>query len=149
MIFLTVEQVIEQHNTVLDDTGVGLEGIKDRGLLESAVYRAEQRYSFDDSLDAATIASMVCFGIAKAHAFHDANKRTAAFCCELFLDLNDLELDLTDDEILGLILDLVNDEIKEEDFATTIRPHLVPVLQPTADLEAEQIESDTPALSGP
>ena len=80
MIFLEIEDVLEIHREQIDAYG-GDAGIRDRGLLESAV--AQVSATFDAELlhgDLAGVAAAYLFHIAKNHAFVDGNKRTALAC---------------------------------------------------------------------
>ena len=133
MLFLTVAQVVEIHDQILEATGIGLPGIKDANILASGVDRAETRSYYDPKADAASLAAALCFGIAQAHGFHDANKRTAAFCCELFLDINGLGIDLSDQQFADMIVDLVAGEMNEEDFAAELRPLLKAISEPIVE----------------
>ncbi|WP_062120430.1 type II toxin-antitoxin system death-on-curing family toxin [Aureimonas sp. AU40] len=139
MIFLTVEQVIGAHDMILEATGIGVPGVKDANTLASGVDRAETRAYYNESADAASLAAAVCFGIAKAHGFNDANKRTAAFCCELFLNLNGLDLDLSDNLFEDMIVNLAAGALNEEGFANMIRP----LLRPASD-DLEEVEDHAP-----
>lgn len=100
-VFLTVEDVIQIHREELAEFG-GLEGIRDRGGLESAVaqppIRFGRRFAHKDEFE---MAAAYAFHICRNHPFVDGNKRTALSSCLTFLQLNgivieDLECDLYD-----------------------------------------------------
>lgn len=64
----------------------GLEGLRDKGLLESALARPRQAVAYASiQPDAAHIAAEICFGLTKNHAFLDGNKRTAFLTATTFL----------------------------------------------------------------
>ena len=90
-IHLTVAQVTEIHAAVLEEFG-GLAGIKDQGLLESAV-AAPQATVFGQSpfADLAEVAAAYLFYLCRNHPFHDGNKRTAMAAAIVFLRLNGVE----------------------------------------------------------
>ena len=86
--FLTVEQVIEIHDVFLEDYG-GLPGIRDKGLLISAV-QMPRSYVFGEYLHKSIYdqASAYVFHIVQNHPFNDGNKRTGALTAILFLEEN-------------------------------------------------------------
>ena len=76
------------HQRHLAEHG-GLSGIRDDGLLVSALARPRQLWHYANPLpDLCALAAAYAFGLSKNHAFLDGNKRTAAIACELFLNLN-------------------------------------------------------------
>jgi death-on-curing protein len=85
-IFLTHETVREIHRYSLQEHG-GLDGLRDPGLLESALMQPEAAYFYGQG-DLAAIAAAYAFHIAQNQPFTDGNKRTAITCALTFLDLN-------------------------------------------------------------
>ncbi len=88
--FLTFEQVIGLHNLQIDQFG-GLHGVKNEGLLLSALGQAES--GFGDQYfhkDLYEMAAAYLFHLVKNHAFHDGNKRIAALTAAVFLEVNGL-----------------------------------------------------------
>ncbi|NUM45289.1 MAG: type II toxin-antitoxin system death-on-curing family toxin [Anaerolineales bacterium] len=85
--WLPKDLVLAVHNRQLAEHG-GATGVRDAGLLESALARPQNLFAHGES-DAAALAGAYAFGIARNHPFVDGNKRTAAVACELFLALND------------------------------------------------------------
>ena len=86
--FLSVENVLAIHSNTLENEG-GLPGIRDVGLLESAVAMPRSTFGgayLHDGL--AAMAAAYLYHICQKHAFVDGNKRTGAFACVLFLFLN-------------------------------------------------------------
>jgi death on curing protein len=71
--FLDVERIIEIQAQLIDDYG-GSHGLRDAGLLESALARAEGTVRYGEHVTAAGIAASVSFGLIKNHAFVDGNK---------------------------------------------------------------------------
>lgn len=88
--FLSVEDVLAIHEDTIHHEG-GLSGIRDLGLLTSAVMMPQQQFAgsyLHDSLPA--MAAAYLYHIAQNHAFHDGNKRTAVLSALVFLDVNDV-----------------------------------------------------------
>ncbi|MXW46394.1 MAG: type II toxin-antitoxin system death-on-curing family toxin [Gammaproteobacteria bacterium] len=87
MLFLSVDEAIEIHERLIERFG-GSPGIRDRGLLESALYRPQTGYYEDlPALAAALFQSLLM-----NHAFVDGNKRAAFFMTDTFLRLNGWKL---------------------------------------------------------
>ncbi len=91
MRFLSVDDVLAIHeNTIAREGGLG--GLRDAGLLESAVLMPQQQFGGEYlHPDLPAMAAAYLFHIAQNHAFHDGNKRTAALATLVFLSLNDVE----------------------------------------------------------
>lgn len=104
----------------------GSPGIRDEGMLESALARAQQKWHYDRNTDFANLAAAYAFGIAKNHPFVDGNKRAALIAAYVFLSLNDLDLEAPEPEAVALILGTADGSISEEELAAWIRSHLIP-----------------------
>jgi death-on-curing protein len=98
----------------------GLHGIRDQGMLESALGRPQQLYAYG-SPDLCAMAAAYAFGLAKNHPYLDGNKRTAAITCELFLNLNGIEFSVDEVAKYPHYLALASGEHTEESFATWLR----------------------------
>jgi len=114
--------VIAAHNEQLAEHG-GAAGIRDAGLLESALARAENLAAYGDP-DVAALAAAYGFGIARNHPFVDGNKRAALVATELFLALNGFDLVVGDVECVVTILALAAGELDEAEFAGWLRTHI-------------------------
>jgi death-on-curing protein len=101
-------------------------GIRDEGLLESALTRPQQKWHYEPGADLATLAAAYAFGIAKNHPFVDGNKRAALVAAYTFLAINDLELEAPEPEAVNAILGTADGSRSEEDLASWIRSHLTP-----------------------
>lgn len=101
-------------------------GIRDEGLLESALARPQQKWHYEAQADLATLAAAYAFGVAKNHPFIDGNKRAALVAAYTFFAINDFELEAPETEALSMILGLADGSIPEEDLASWIRSHLIP-----------------------
>ncbi len=100
--------VLALHDEQIAEHG-GLAGIKDEGLLESALARPENLYAYGKP-DIIELAAAYGFGIARNHAFVDGNKRTSLVVTELLLDLNGWELTATDAEVVRVWMALADSQ---------------------------------------
>ncbi len=121
-VWLRCELVIAIHDEQIRLFG-GPAGLRDMGLLESALARAPNKWSYGEK-DPAALAATNAFGIARNHPFLDGNKRTSLLSMITFLGLNDLEFDASDSEAVVMILGLASGEIEEEGLARWIRDRL-------------------------
>ncbi|WP_288703808.1 type II toxin-antitoxin system death-on-curing family toxin [uncultured Clostridium sp.] len=123
MIRLSKEQVILLHQRLIETTG-GSSGIRDEGMLESALSNPFQ--SFGDvelypSIQAK--AAQLCFGIVKNHPMIDGNKRLGTHVMLVFMALNGYELSYTQQELSSTILDLAAGKIGFETILQWIISH--------------------------
>lgn len=88
-VFLSHDTVREIHRCSLQQHG-GLDGLRDPGLLESALMQPEAAYYYGQG-DLPAIAAAYAFHIAQNQPFTDGNKRTAITCALTFLDLNGID----------------------------------------------------------
>ena len=123
MIRLSKEQVILLHQRLIETTG-GSTGIRDEGMLESALSNPFQ--SFGDvelypSIQAKS--AQLCFGIVKNHPMIDGNKRLGTHVMLVFMALNGYELLYTQQELSNTILDLAAGKIGFETILQWIISH--------------------------
>lgn len=121
-IWVTLEVAKAAHAEQLAEHGGG-EGVRDEGLLESAMARPLNLAAYGEP-DAAELAAAYAYGIARNHPFVDGNKRTAAVVSEAFLVLNGYALRATDAELVVAFLALAAGELSEEELADWFRGHL-------------------------
>ena len=124
--FLDRAIILAVHEEQLAQHGGGV-GLRDDGLLESALARPENLAAYDVDADAAALAASYAFGIAKNHPFIDGNKRTAFVAMELFLMDNGFVLTASDEDALMTMLRLAAGEMSEEEYAAWIRPKIVQI----------------------
>jgi death-on-curing protein len=108
MILLTVNEIVVLHDQLINETG-GSSGIRDMGLLESAIYSAIQ--SFDDIEVYPTIkekSARFAFAITQNHPFVDGNKRIGIFVMLMSLRLNNITLKYTQQELIELGLGIAS-----------------------------------------
>jgi len=104
----------------------GTSGVRDRGLLESALARPQNLVAYGDP-DLADLAVAYAAGIARNHPFVDGNKRTAWVVAESFVELNGREIDADDASLYPEMLGLAEGRIEEKEFAAWLRPRLAPL----------------------
>jgi death on curing protein len=109
------------HDEQLSEHG-GSAGLRDEGLLESALGRPQNLASYGKP-DVAACAASYGFGLARNHPFLDGNKRSAFVAVELFLDLNAFALEASDADCVITMLQVAEGSMSEEDFAGWIRRH--------------------------
>ena len=106
----------------------GREGMRDEGLLDSALMRPKNILAYadaDNPPDAAALAASYGVGLAKNHPFVDGNKRAAFLAVGLFLYLNGLRLQATQTDATLTMLAVAAGDITEEAFAAWLREHAV------------------------
>jgi death on curing protein len=114
--------VLAIHDEQIAEHG-GADGIRDIGLLESALHRPRRLLDYGKP-DLADLAACYAYGIASNHAFVDGNKRTSAVVTRLFLRLNGAALDASDADKLEVWVALGAKQISEADLAAWIRQRL-------------------------
>jgi death-on-curing protein len=113
------EALLRLHAMSLVQFG-GLAGLRDEGLLDSALSRPEQLANYATP-DMADIAAAYAFGLAKDHPFVDGNKRSAFLALGLSLRLNGYRLTASQPEATQTILMLAGADLSEEALATWVR----------------------------
>lgn len=112
------------HERQLAEHG-GSGGVRDEGLLESALARPEQLHADGDPPpDLADLAASLAYGLARKHPFVDGNKRTAHVCYRVFLALNDIALVASDEDKYVAMLALAEGTLPEAEFAQWLRQHI-------------------------
>jgi len=116
------QSIILLHAESLAQHG-GSSGIRDAGLLDSALARPINKWNYNSEVDLAALAAAYGFGLARNHAFVDGNKRIAFIATALFLRLNGYRLSSDPLDEIQTMLSLAAREISEADFAVWIRNH--------------------------
>lgn len=118
--WLAKTDIIELHDYVLARTG-GSPGLRDDGLLESALARPFNRWSYEGAIDIRDLAAAYAVGLSKNHPFVDGNKRAAFLGMGLFLELNGWRLTAADDDAIATFYALAAGEADEPTLAAWIR----------------------------
>ena len=108
------------HSETLAQHG-GLPGVRDHGLLESALARPRNLHAYEPESDLDRLAAAYGFGLARNHPFNDGNKRSAFLAIGLFLEINGRELIADPVEAIAVILNLSEGSLSEPDLARWIR----------------------------
>lgn len=120
-IWLTVQDVVGLHSEQLAIFG-GPAGIRDQGLLESALSRPVNRWNYGES-DLAVLAAAYAFGIVKNHPFVDGNKRASFAALMVFLRINEIAFAPDIAVATAAVVALAAGEIDETGFARWIRDY--------------------------
>jgi death-on-curing protein len=118
-LWLTREIVVAIHDEQLTIHG-GASGLRDEGMLESALQRPRNRWSYENG-ELPELAAAYAFGIARNHPFVDGNKRTSLLALYTFLGINDLDFVVPEAEAAAIILALAAGEVGEEGLTRWIR----------------------------
>ena len=102
----------------------GLAGLRDEGLLEAALARPRQLWSYGESIDVAALAAAYAYGIARNHPYNDGNKRIAFVVAAVFAELNGYRLDAPESEVVDAMLKLAAGAIEEAALAEWLRDRL-------------------------
>ncbi len=114
--------VLALHDEQIAEHG-GQEGLRDDGLLESALMRPINQANHGNP-SAAVLAAAYAYGLAKNHPFFDGNKRTALVAAELFLNLNGYELLADDAACLGTFLALADGTLSEKELSSWLEENV-------------------------
>ena len=104
----------------------GLLGIRDENALESALARPRQRWAYEPESDLPRLAAAYAFGISSSHPFRDGNKRVALLAAAIFLALNGLDFQVSDEEAVKEMLALAAGDRTEEELTEWFRAHVEP-----------------------
>jgi death on curing protein len=117
--WLDTDIVLDIHAEQLALFGGG-DGMRDLGLLESALARPLNKFAYGET-DLAALAAAYAFGIARNHPFVDGNKRAAFGSMIVFLGLNGIDLDVPPQDATAIILEVAAGEIDEDGLARWLR----------------------------
>jgi death-on-curing protein len=106
----------------------GATGVRDVGMLESALARPLQKEAYGEP-DIFELTAAYLFGIAKNHPFVDGNKRTALAAADLFLFFNGWSLEADNDDLIQFVLMVAAGEIDEAGAAAFFRDHAAKVAE--------------------
>jgi death on curing protein len=113
------------HEEILAEHG-GLPGLRDPGLLDSALARPKNLFTYNEACDLAELAAAYAFGISQNHPFRDGNKRVAFLSVGLFLGLNNAQLVSSQREAIETFFALAAGKLPEADLAAWIRSRIKP-----------------------
>lgn len=117
--------VLAIHEEQIAEHG-GTQGIRDIGLLDSALARPQNLAAYGQP-DIVALAASYAFGLAKNHPFLDGNKRTSYVTAVLFLRVNGMDIQADEAERIQVWLDLAAGDLTEETLTAWLRSHVVKV----------------------
>lgn len=123
--WLAVVHIVAIHSDQMQAHGGSL-GLRDRGLLESALERPRNRFRYDPDTDLPALAAAYGFGLSNNHPFVDGNKRVAFQAMYLFLGLNGFRIEAPEEQVVTTILSLVTGDLDEPGLAAWLRQHISP-----------------------
>ena len=123
--WLLEETVYVIHKRQIAEHG-GSEGVRDEGLLLSALARPQNLYAYsEETPDISALAASLAYGIAKNHPFVDGNKRTALVVSRTFILLNGFNIEASQEDKYLTFLKLAEGNLSEEELAEWFRQKLV------------------------
>jgi death on curing protein len=122
-LFLSLEEVLDIHHDQIERYG-GAEGIRDLGLLHSAIAMPEagsrSQYYHTDFFE---MAAAYLFHIVKNHPFVDGNKRTGVVAAIVFLAMNSVEIRVTNEALVDTVLSVAEGRLQKSAVAEFFRRH--------------------------
>ncbi len=117
--------VLTLHRLQIEEHG-GSHGLRDEGLLDSALARPRQEHAYEPESDLAALAAAYGFGLAKNHAFVDGNKRVPFVTMYVFLGLNGYEIAAPEPEVVTVMESVAAGTMGEADLADWLRAAMQP-----------------------
>jgi death-on-curing protein len=114
------------HQALIREHG-GSPGVRDEGLLESALARPRHKFAYATKADWATLAAAYAFGLAKNHGFVDGNKRVAFMAAYVFLALNGYDLAADEPDIVATMEGVAASTVTEAALTKWFRIHIEPI----------------------
>jgi death-on-curing protein len=126
-VWVTIEDCLSFHDKLLARFG-GASGVRDRGLLESALARPHHRWAYEQA-SIFDLAATYAHGIVKNHPFVDGNKRTGFLAAALFLEANGVRFNAREEDAVVQTLALAASALSAEAFAAWLRSVSIEVKQ--------------------
>lgn len=124
IIWISKALALAIHDRQLAEHGGG-RGVRDEGLLDSALARPQQLYAYGEPApDLADLTASLAHGLARNHPFIDGNKRTAHVCYRVFLRLNGADVIADDNEKYAAMIGLSEGSLSETEFAHWLRARI-------------------------
>lgn len=123
MIFLSLDDILESHQNQIEIYGGG-QGIRDIGLLESAIAQPEACFGGQFlHADLFEMAAAYLYHLVMNHPFVDGNKRVGLEAALIFLEVNDQRLNASDEELVDLVLKTTMGQVGKPEIAEFFRTH--------------------------
>lgn len=123
-VFLTVDDVIYLHQDQIERYG-GTHGIRDNGLLSSAVESPKATYGGEFILKSISeMSSSYLYNIVQNHPFLDGNKRAGAISCVVFLMINGYSFEIPDKNFIDLVMDIASGRLKKDKVTSELEKYI-------------------------
>jgi death-on-curing protein len=122
-IWMETRDVFAIHDRLLALHG-GASGLRDRGLLESALPRPRQHYAYADSPNLVEMAALYTAGVVRNHPFVDGNKRTGFVIGVLFLELNGFDFKASEEDATQAVTSLAAGSLDEAGYGAWLRENI-------------------------
>jgi death-on-curing protein len=123
--WITEEILLAIHAQQIERYG-GLHGVREEGVILSALARPRNRWAYDRSADMADLAAHYLVGLTRTQGFNDGNKRSALACALVFLAVNGLALHVPPGELYALTMKASIGEADDAVVAACFRRQLSP-----------------------
>jgi death-on-curing protein len=121
-VWIDERDALALHDRLLALHG-GAVGLRDDGLLKSALARPQQRLAYAESPDVVDMAAAYTWGIVRNHPFVDGNKRTGFVVGVLFLELNGYRFNASEEDAAQMVLELASGNLDEAGYIAFLRAH--------------------------
>jgi death-on-curing protein len=121
-VWIDERDALALHDRLLALHG-GAVGLRDDGLLKSALARPQQHFAYAESPDIVAMAAAYTGGIVRNHPFVDGNKRTGFVVGVLFLELNGYRFTASEEEAAQMVLELASGNLDEAGYIAFLRAH--------------------------
>ena len=122
-VWIETRDVLAIHDRLLALHG-GASGVRDRGLLESALARPRQHHAYADSPDILEMVALCTAGVVRNHPFVDGNKRTGFVIGVLFLELNGFEFKASEEDATQAVTSLAAGTLDESGYRAWLRENV-------------------------
>jgi len=122
-LWIEERDVLAVHDRLLAVHG-GAPGLRDRGLLQSALGRPLQHYAYADGANIVAMAALYTVGIVGNHPFVDGNKRTGFVAGVLFLELHGFDFNANEEDATQAVLDLAAGTLDEGAYANWLQANV-------------------------
>jgi death-on-curing protein len=121
-VWIDERDALALHDRLLALHG-GAVGLRDDGLLKSALARPQQHFAYAESPDVVDMAAAYTCGIVRNHPFVDGNKRTGFVVGVLFLELNGYRFNASEEDAAQMVLELASGNLDEAGYIAFLRAH--------------------------
>jgi death on curing protein len=122
-VWIDERDALALHDRLLALHG-GAAGLRDDGLLKSALARPQQHFAYAESADIIDMAAVYTAGIVRNHPFVDGNKRTGFVVGILFLELNGYRFTASEEDAAKSVLELAAGDLDETDYSAFLRDNV-------------------------